>query len=260
MNLIRKAFHGLAWSDLIPPLYDKLRSKFENATQMRLGTKRRLHYAKLPDEISPAWVVDVGAADGAMARAALDSYPSCRLICLEPSSSTFAEMKNALTRYGDRIRFIHAAVADYTGETQLRITTSKFANSLFPQPEKYRQENPSVQEVGMETVKVVSLDSLNLDLPAGKDGILKIDVEGAEWEVLRGGRKFISEKVDWIIIELAFARRTGGFFLPIQNLLDECGFEWANIIDLYQSGRNQCYLNSMDVLFRRKGISSGGTN
>lgn len=252
MNLIRKAFNGLKWNDLIPPLFYKLHSKFENMTGRRIGTKRRLHYARMPDELSPAWVVDVGAADGAMARAALDSYPSCEVICLEPCSSTFSEMKNALSRYGERVHFIHAAVADYTGETQLHITTSKFANSLFPQLEKYKKENPDIREISFETVKVVSLDSLELDLAARADGILKIDVEGAELEVLLGGRKFISEKVDWIIIELSFSRRTGGFFLRILNLLDEYGFELVNIIDMYQSGRNHCFLCSFDVVFRRK--------
>ena len=252
MNLIRKVFNGLAWKDLVPPLFYKVRSKFENLTGHRVGTARRLHYARMPDEISPAWVVDVGAADGAMARAALDSYPSCKVICFEPCASTFEEMKNALSRYGERIRLVHAAVADYTGETQLHITTSRFANSLFPQSEKYKEENPDIHEVSSETVKVVSLDSMELDLPARSDGILKIDVEGAEMEVLLGGRKFISTQVDWIIIELAFARRTGGFFLRILNLLDEYGFELANIIDISHSGANKSGLCAFDAVFRRK--------
>ncbi|OQA86732.1 MAG: hypothetical protein BWY31_01133 [Lentisphaerae bacterium ADurb.Bin242] len=252
MNFIQKVFNGLEWKDLVPPLFYKLRSKFENVTGRRVGTARRLHYARMPDEVSPAWVVDVGAADGAMARAALDSYPSCKVVCFEPCASTFTEMKNALSRYGERVRLIHAAVADYTGETQLHITTSRFANSLFPQSEKYKEENPAIHEISSETVHVVSLDSLDLDLPPRSDGILKIDVEGSEMEVLLGGRKFISGKVDWIIIELAFARRTGDFFLRILNLLDEYGFEIANIIDMSQSGWNQCYVCSLDAVFRRK--------
>lgn len=206
--------------------------------RLREGGGRLSPFIYAPRDLKPQWVLDIGANEGDTARAALESFPGCRVICVEPVAAQFATLQQRLAAYGDRCVFHHCALSDQAGEREIRLTSYHRANSLDAPSPLYRQFNPSIEVTGSEKIRCVRLDDLAAELPTPRVDILKIDVEGHELQVLRGGRQFISTCVDTIMLEISLQRDSGlerQSFLDLFNLLHEYGFRLINLYDLYNA-------------------------
>jgi FkbM family methyltransferase len=125
-------------------------------------------------------VIDVGANIGHMSlMAAREVGPTGRVIAIEPGSRAFTLLqRNAALNFPDRITSVRAACDESDGTATLYV--SKYSaehNSLRPEP--------VIGGIGEEIVPTRSLQSLCRELDIIPD-VIKIDVEGAEWRVLKG--------------------------------------------------------------------------
>jgi FkbM family methyltransferase len=132
----------------------------------------RRDYGVVPDD---ATILDIGASTGVFAVYAAASAPRSRVISFEPMPSAFAllERNVALNGFGERVQVHHAAVAAETGEIELFVDGLLF---------------PSLVKEGTSSVRVPSIslaDVLERHAPDGVD-LLKLDIEGAEYDVLYG--------------------------------------------------------------------------
>jgi FkbM family methyltransferase len=252
MRLLDKTLYA---SDFIPPIIPKamrfLRTHFAPGSN---GV--RMHpFNHVPDTLKVDWVLDVGANKGEVASAALKSYPGCRVICFEPVDSTFKILKDNLASYGDRVLLFKSALGEETGTTQINLTSFHGANSIMPQSGFHKFFNPHVREIGKEEISIVRLDEVASKFPTNYIDIMKIDVEGFELNVLKGGTRFISSNVDTIIIEVSLMRDLNWdqqSIFGLFNLLRDLGFCLINIIDLHYSNNHDMMLVQMDCIFRHK--------
>lgn len=240
---------GLA--DFIPPIVGRLIRK---ARETVINP-----FDKVPRSVNVRWVLDVGANEGHVTLAALRSYPDAKVICFEPVKSTFDALTLALRGYKNRVVLLNQALSDANGEVEINITTAGGANSLSPQAPFHKALNPHVKEVGKEKVRIVRLDDIAAGLPAPEADVLKIDVEGHEMSVLRGGENFIKNKVDTILIEASFQRDSSWetqSFLGLFNLLEDWGFRLVNIYDVANTtnlaSSGDMLVAQMDCVFRHK--------
>jgi FkbM family methyltransferase len=198
--------------------------------------------------------MDIGANNGDVAKSALMSFPGCKVICFEPVSESFRKLQDNLCGFKGRVYKYKCAFSDYSGETEINLTNYPPANSLQEQSKTYSYYNPTVKGVGTEKVKVYTLDSyLSRNCP--KIDILKIDVEGSELNVINGGKQFLKERVDMIIIEISFARDNN--YLQIFNTLESLGFKLTNIFDVdnltYETDTiGDLMVIQMDCVFRKQ--------
>ena len=254
---MRNPFSGITLKDFIPPIIEKIMLKVENQLNVKLKSGPRGLFQYVPAGLDIRWMLDLGAADGAITRAALDSFPDCKVVCFEPVSATFEQLKSNLARYGGRVVFYNLAVGDYSGKAEINITSSKYANSLKIKSELYSQTNPQIKEIGKEEITVVSLDSMLDKMPVVDFDLVKIDVEGFEQQVLRGGNIFFRNHVDTVIIEVSLARDDSWehqSYLDIFSILNEYGFRLVNVYDVENSTRSRTsknlMLSQMDCVFR----------
>lgn len=150
-------------------------------------------------------VIDAGANIGHMALlAAREVGPSGHVIAIEPAQRSFSLLQaNASRNFPDRITTVHAACDELDGTATLFVSNySEEFNSLRPD---------SVLNAGhQEVVPARSLRSLSRELNLSPD-VVKVDVEGAEWRVLKG--LFDSEDAPRprsLLVE-AYAPNTRGF-------------------------------------------------
>jgi len=152
----------------------------------------------------PGSLVDVGAHDGLLTLP-LSRLPDAHVLAFEPLPAAFARLSAACAGL-DSIRPIPQALGDAPGHLALSV----------PVVEGVRQEQWASlvktfadfgQHVGAEQVQVpvVTLDSFGLrDLTA-----MKIDAEGAEYEVLRGARDTLRRCRPVLTLELEERHREG---------------------------------------------------
>jgi len=258
--IIGKCMHPFI-RDFIPPVVFKFKSKLTRPSKRIKDIPQRYKpFNYLPRDLDVRWIMDIGANDGSVAKSGLHSFSNSKIVCFEPVSETFNRLRQNLSAFPDRVTLHPLAVSDYEGESEINITTFSPANSLFAQSQTYEHYNPSIRSLGKEIVKVVKLDNFIQKLPSRHFDIVKIDVEGSELAVLKGGKQFFSECVDLIIMEISFQRefdQKKQSVFEIFDILNVLGYGLINMFDVYNMTYDQddvwddTMITQIDCVFRK---------
>ena len=118
-------------------------------------------------------------------------YGSHRVIAIEPSSQNFAKLKHNAEINGGRFEIIECAIGAARGTARLSGTEHE-ALSIAGDPGG-----------GGEDVPVIALDDLFDDGKISPDGkyMVKLDVEGAEIEAIKGGTRLLQGDSVWLCEE-----------------------------------------------------------
>ena len=135
----------------------------------------RQEYGGLPRRFYPEFVVDAGAYIGDTAAYFLSRYPGARLLALEPNPESYAIARKNLLPYGDRAQLIQEGLWSSVGH--LIISGSQTGAGLSP-------SDTAAEGVRVSTTTVSDL-MRRFDMP--QIHLFKLDIEGAEVEVLRDG-------------------------------------------------------------------------
>lgn len=242
--------------DFVPPIFYRAENYFrKRLTQLQSGVVRMTPFDAVPRDVNAKWVLDVGANVGDVAVAALKSYPGAQVICFEPVGSTFKELTKRLEPFAGWTHLYNCALSDRDEEGEINITTLHGANSISPQAKFHQDCNPQVRELGKEKIRLVRLDDFAVNFPSQRIDIMKIDVEGHELNVLKGGVNFISNNVDVIIIEISLMRDQSWDHQAVFEIfafLKDVGFCLVNVMDLHRATDKDMLLVQMDCVFRHK--------
>ena len=183
--------------------------------------------ARLRDaDVAVATVFDVGAALGDWSRECAKTFPEARYLLVEPLhefSAALARVTASLSA-AEHVR-VAAAAAD--GDLSFNVHADLVGSSVYREA-----EGASVDGVP-RTVPAVSLDTLARERKAVGPYLLKVDVQGAELEVLRGGQHVLRE-TQAVILEVSFIEFFDGGSLAHEVIaeMSNRGFVVYDILDL----------------------------
>src|SRR5262249_27074225 len=134
--------------------------------------------------------IDIGANYGtytlSMARAV---GTQGRVWAYEPASATARYLQKSIARNGlANVEMTQAALSDRTGTARLRLDTQAELNRL-------------ASEGDGEEVAVTTLDAESRARPWGRIDFIKIDAEGGERDIIRGGETFFTEQSPLVMFE-----------------------------------------------------------
>lgn len=157
--------------------------------------------------------VDVGANQGDWAQAALRINSALELHCFEPFEHSFKQL--SATTWSATTRLNHLALSDQPGIRTLHLFKNPRLNSL------HARLGLAQNEVTRVEVRVTTLDDYFQQCGLTEVDVLKVDVEGEEFRVLRGGRgAFAARRVRFAQVEY------GGTYIDA-NVLFRDVFEFA---------------------------------
>lgn len=141
--------------------------------------------------------IDVGANIGLTSIPLLAQQPKCRVVSIEPSPETlpYLRLTHAASRHHQRWDVIGCAVGSSCGTAAFHVSIP--ANGAFDGFRDTGRGGPKRKV----TVDVRTLDDIWSELGRPKVSSIKIDVEGAELEVLRGARNLLSSERPALVIE-----------------------------------------------------------
>lgn len=145
-------------------------------------------------------VVDVGANQGFFTLYAASK--GATVYAFEPCADNFDVLKWNVTRNGleDRVKLFNVAVTSKKGEVSLFVGRDASGNVLS---ETVSTCNPDTEGKSSDAnlVSSVTLDSLLSDLNISRCDLLKVDCEGAEYEILRSTSRESFRKIERISME-----------------------------------------------------------
>ena len=162
---------------------------------------------------------DIGANMGIYTLVALLYHPKIRVYSFEPVPQVFKILRNnVLANHGEiRVRCEEAALTDFVGTVNLYVNGDCEASTLLG----FRSEVIPIQ------VRSMSLDAYCSEHQIDFIDILKVDTEGTEPTVLRGGREIIKRSKPIIFCEVLRGRTEAA----LEEFLFPLGYHYFHITE-----------------------------
>lgn len=190
-------------------------------------------------------IIDIGAHKGESYRLFRRILPNAAYIGFEPINECFSELKSQV-RNDTKVSLHPYALSAEEGKATFYLTDNSHCSSLL-EPEKSTSEysgNFTEQEVVLKR-----LDDI-IENPE-PDVLIKIDVQGNEENVLKGGRQTIS-KARIVIIEISFEPLyvNQPDFSRIYQMMTEMGFVYKGAFDQFARQADGLVMQQ-DAIFMR---------
>ena len=165
----------------------------------------REEWGQFPAEFIPSTIIDAGAYIGDTAAYLLTKFPSARLIAIEPNDESYMLAAQNLAPYGKRVSLVLAAL--WSKQTVVRLSGVHTGAAI----------DVHGQEVATETIP-----SLMSKFAISSIDLLKLDIEGAEIDVLEAGaQEGWLNKIRVIVLEIHSYESER----PLIGLLSSAGFQ-----------------------------------
>jgi len=184
--------------------------------------------------------IDVGANVGLYSALAL-STPGFRgrALAIEPHAESRLYLRKTIEANGGAAQICELAASDRPGTLKLyKNPENKGDNRLYPDPLLR----------GEETIEADTLDNICRRYGIASAQFIKIDVQGAEAQVIRGAKGLLAASSDCVLMTEFWPyglARCGADGLEYLQLLQELGFR------LYELGRNLAPVNDPRALVER---------
>lgn len=192
-------------------------------------------------------VIDAGANEGQFARMILNVFPEADVYCFEPLPEPFSKLSAWAGKHRNgKVTAYNLALGDKEGTSQMfKHIEHNTSSSILKTTNLCEDIYPFTQKQDSTKIQLTTLDSWlkSLQSPLTKEILLKIDVQGYEDKVLRGGREICS-KAKACILEVSLDRlyEDQATFEDISLLLYELGYHYAGNL-------NQIYADDGHIIF-----------
>ncbi|MCA9669798.1 MAG: FkbM family methyltransferase [Myxococcales bacterium] len=196
-------------------------------------------------------VLDIGANRGQFARIILTVFPEAQLYCFEPLPQVFEQLQQWAGEQA-RVQAMNVALGDECGSVDM-FMHSNFtpSSSLLATTRALEETYPQVKEHRPQPVELRRLDDIASELALVPPILAKLDVQGYEDRVIRGGLETL-ERCAACIVETSIEGfyENQASFHDIYLLLSEAGFQYAG--NLEQTYGADGRVLSLDAVFRRR--------
>ena len=184
---------------------------------------------KVISDENAQYFIDVGSCWGIYSLRLAKRFDKLKIKAFEPIISNVKRLKNSINKNKiSNIEIFHTALGDTTGTIQLG------SNNDWSPNYKINEENIAIIE--NSTVKILD-ELLNLD---GETIVMKIDVEGFEYEVLNGAKHTLLNNNCFLQIEIRYEN-----FKKIDKFLKELGYRNEdNLRPLKENDYADCFFRN----------------
>ena len=190
-------------------------------------------------------VIDIGGANGDSTEYFLKMIPNSRIYTFEANPDLASRIKE---RFADKS--VHAysmALSDKEGKLTFHITDNSLSSS-------YKTISANNQFRTVNSVEVISspLDTvMEKEKDVSEVDILKLDVQGAESDVIRGATNTL-QKTKMIIVEQSVRTpyEGGSMYYEVDDMIRKAGFELLDVIITFR--KDGLILTEYDSIYTNK--------
>jgi len=204
-----------------------------------LKIRRQGVFLDVYEQLNLAWIkeknistlLDIGASVGDFALAAHAVFPNARIYAFEPLPDHFEILQKRLAATPGFQAF-NVALGEQTGTTTFERSDCSNSSSILKMSAAHRAAFPETGKSQTTEVKIETLDNMAKKMEIRDPMLIKIDVQGYEDHVLKGGRQTL-QRAEVIIVETSLEILYEGqpLFDDIFTLLKSWGFKYAGMFD-----------------------------
>jgi FkbM family methyltransferase len=205
------------------------------------------------DQKSVKSLMDIGAHDGLFASRASRYFELSRTILVEPLPEKLESLRQM--RLPD-LTVVPAALAASVGTATFTINATDQASSLKRvNPQSGGDYGLDLSEVMTIDAEVTTMDQLFVDLGLSSVDLVKIDVQGAERDLLQGAQASLP-RIHFIQIEALFTEHyaQAADFCELHEILTSAGFRLLRLIDPVNSSSG--VLLQCDAIYQNEQFNS----
>lgn len=148
-------------------------------------------------------IINVEAAIGEFSKAANFVYPNAKIYAFEPVPNSFNELKD-IKRKIKNFECFNIALSNEKGESKFHLNEFSYSSSLLDMTNVHKRMFPFTKNEITIKVSTDTLDNLFYKIDVGNI-LLKMDVQGAELMVLKGGVNLLN-KIKAIYLEVSLLK------------------------------------------------------
>jgi FkbM family methyltransferase len=195
-------------------------------------------------------VLDIGANDGDYARRISQILPEAQIYSFEPIPSCYQQLLEKTKAL--KIIAFPFALGEKEEELSINVSAHSPSSSLLGMATLHEEMFEGSGYVKSEMIIVKRLDDIAIQLNLKKKYLVKIDVQGFEDKVIKGGIETIRH-ASIIIIETSFQELYKGqmLFGEIHDLLQSLGFRFGGNLSQAKFWKDGSFLYADSVFFNR---------
>jgi FkbM family methyltransferase len=198
-------------------------------------------------------VLDIGANVGDFAYTIRPLLPAAQIYSFEPLPDCYQRM---LEHLPDKAKFqaFNVGLGDQTGELEFQRSDHSPSSSFLKMAAAHKSAFPSTAGSQTLKVRVERLDDIAAQLTITAPLLIKIDVQGYEAHVLRGGENTI-RRASALIVETSFATLYEGqpLFSDVYDILTRWGFTYLGPLDQFCDPHDNRPLQQDSLFVKRSG-------
>ncbi|MEQ8999701.1 MAG: FkbM family methyltransferase [Coleofasciculus sp. B1-GNL1-01] len=201
-------------------------------------------------ELKIETVLDIGAHAGISAVTIHSLFPKAQIYSFEPLPICFQQLQMRMAGVNN-FKGFNIALGDCLSNLPLDCNSFTPSSSFLKMTDLHKTEFPYTRHSQPLSVKVERLDTIAEQIPIIDPLWIKIDVQGYEEKVLRGGEKTI-QRAKLIIVETSFKKLYEGqpLFDNIYNHLIKLGFDYFGSLDQLRSRKNGQVLQEDSIFMK----------
>jgi FkbM family methyltransferase len=175
-------------------------------------------------------VYDIGANVGEMA-CFFAVFPTVAAVyCFEPVKNVYEKLVQR-TEKARRIQCFPVALGDNIGRQRMNVNDFDESSSMLPMEAIHVQEFPESGRIHEEEVPVMTLEDAVREYRLASPDFIKIDVQGFEDRVIRGGEEIV-KMARYCMLELSLVGLYRGSLLmtDVNALMRDLGFRLVSIL------------------------------
>ena len=203
---------------------------------LRYGVAPSLEHRVVLAELDYDLLIDVGANRGQFSLMSSFLHPDVPIHAFEPLESEAGTFRKIFAGK-PHIELQNLALGEREAQMTMHVSGRADSSSLLPIGKLQRQLYPATLEVGIQSVKVVPLDSLSGGWAPVRRWLLKLDVQGFELDVLLGAKATL-QRCTHVYAECSHVTLYEGqkLYPEVERFLHEHGFaprrrlneQWSN--------------------------------
>ena len=227
-----------------------------------LGLRRYYFLPDLYEALDQPWVrardiatvLDIGANVGSFTFTTQPLFPNAQFYSFEPLPDCYQKMLQHL-KDARHFKAFNLALGDQSGEVTIQRSSDDPASSILPMTDVHKGAFPTSASSTPVAVKLERLDTVAQDMAITEPMLIKIDVQGYESFVLKGGQKTV-RRARIVIIETSFKTLYEGqsLFSDIYQMMNDLGFDYYGAMDQLFDPRDGTPIQEDSLFVKRDAI------